>query len=454
MGVRDQMLSLILSMNEKAEIVVQSPCGRTEPFITNRIVKQGTVMGPQLCKVSTAEYGSETPGYQLGMVNIKPPVFVDDILNILGNIGDMSDAHRKAVLFSLRKRIKFGVLKCIMMIINGKKKDICPVLEIDGHILAKENKAKYVGDFFNEKGTNSDLIEDRVKKGKGKMIEVLALCEESGLGRYTVRSMFVLYEAMFIQMLIFNGQSWSHITKQNMLELERLQLKFLKLILWLPMSTPNVFIFLEYGVLPLEHEIQRRRLTYLHHILNLKDTDPAKLAYSQGLRLSHEPNWANDIKKLRERYGISVSDQEVSDMSKAKWKKIVVDRVKEVVFDDLQQELRASSKMKEVQYNQFSCQKYLQAMDAVSVRKIARLRSRTFRCKANHRSSNSSNLGCRTGCPAVETQDHLLNCKNIQGDVAELDSSVVRKVDVDCYSGAVRELLRRFDVVENWSSEK
>ena len=54
----------------------------------------------------------------------------------------------------------------------------------------------------------------------------------------------------------------------------------------------------------------------------------------------------------------------------------------------------------------------------------------------------------------METQDHLLNCKNIQGDVAELDSSVVRKVDVDCYSGAVRELLRRFDVVENWSSEK
>ena len=87
-------------------------------------------------------------------MNIKPPVFVDDILNILGNIGDMSDAHRKAVLFALRKRINFGVLKCIMMIINGKKKDICPVLEIDGHILVKENKAKYVGDYFNQNGTN------------------------------------------------------------------------------------------------------------------------------------------------------------------------------------------------------------------------------------------------------------------------------------------------------------
>ena len=102
-GVRDQMLSLILSMNEECQIVVNSPCGRTEPFTADRIFKQGTVLGPRLCKVSTAEYGSDTPGYQFGTVNIKPPIFVDDILNILGNIADMSEAHRKAVLFTLRK---------------------------------------------------------------------------------------------------------------------------------------------------------------------------------------------------------------------------------------------------------------------------------------------------------------------------------------------------------------
>ena len=76
-GIRDQMLSLILSMNEECQIVVQSPCGRTEPFKIDRIVKQGTVLGPQLCKVSTAEYGGDTPGYQLGSVNIKPPIFVE-----------------------------------------------------------------------------------------------------------------------------------------------------------------------------------------------------------------------------------------------------------------------------------------------------------------------------------------------------------------------------------------
>ena len=452
-GIRDQMLSLILSMNEECQIVVQSPCGKTEPFEIDRIVKQGTVLGPQLCKVSTAEYGGDTPGYQLGSVNIKPPIFVDDILNILGNIADMSDAHRKAVLFALRKRINFGVLKCIIMIINAKKSSVPPVLEIDGHILAEEEKAKYVGDFFNRQGTNADLIDDRIKKGKGKMISILALCEESGLGRYIVSSMIVLYKIMFIPMLISNCQGWSHITKSNFASLERLQLKFLKLILWLPMSTPNAFIFLEYGILPLEHEIQRRRMTYLHHILSLRDEDPVKLVYLEGLKLSHEPNWANNVKSLRVKYGISFSDQEVSEMSVSKWKEIVSSTVEEVVFQELLEKARSLSKVRDLEYDEFGSQRYLSTMDTFSIRKIARLRSRTFACKANQKSAHDSNLFCRAGCSETETQDHLLNCKNILGEVADIDCLFVKKEDFDCHKRSLQEVFRRMDMVESWCVE-
>ena len=116
-------------------------------------------------------------------------------------------------------------------------------------------KTKYVGDVFNHRGTNSDLIVDRVRKCTGKMISILALCEESGLGRYTVQSAILLYKTMFVQMLIFNCQGWSHLTQENLSTLQRLQLKFLNLILWLPLSTSNTFIFLEFGILPLSHEI-------------------------------------------------------------------------------------------------------------------------------------------------------------------------------------------------------
>ena len=60
-----------------------------------------------------------------------------------------------------------------------------------------------------------------------------------------------------------------------------------------------------------------------------------KLVYLQGLKLSHEPNWANDIKNMRIKYGISVSDEEVSQLSIGEWKKIVNDKVEEFVFREL-----------------------------------------------------------------------------------------------------------------------
>ena len=339
------------------------------------------------------------------------------------------------------------------MIINAKKSDLPPVLEIDGHILKQENKAKYVGDFFNKQGTNADLIEDRIKKGKGKMISLLALCEESGLGRYTVQSMILLYNRMFIPTLISNCQGWSHITKSNFISLERLQLKFLKLILWLPMSTPNAFIFLEYGILPLEHEIQRRRMNYVHHILSLKDNDPVKLTYHQMLKLSHEPNWANNVKELRLRYGISFSDNEVSEMSVTKWKNIVSNHVEEVVFQELLQQSKSLSKIRELEYEGFSCQSYLTTMDTFSIRKIARLRSRTFACKANQKSANESNMLCRAGCAEVETQDHLLNCQNIHGVVSDIDTTFVKNGDLYSYRRRLPELLRRMQVIEDWCVE-
>ena len=450
-GVRDQMLSLILSLNEESEIVVKTPCGKTEAFLVKNIVKQGTVIGPQLCKVSTAEYGSNTPGFQLGLANIKPPIFVDDILTITCNTADCYDSHEQAIFFQYRKRSKYGKTKCVMIIMNAKKADLPPVLEIEDHVMAQVNKTKYVGDIFNKQGTNSDLVEDRVREGTGKMISILALCEESGLGRYTLLIMFLLYKTMFIPMLIFNCQAWSHLSQDNLDTLQTLQLKFLKLILWLPMSTSNAFIFLEFGILPLTHEIQKRRLLFLHHIVTLSECDPVSLAYQQGLRFTHERNWANDIQKLKITYGIQASDTEVSQMSLLKWREVVTRKVELAAFNELCKARLESSKIRDIDYESFKCQTYLSKLDTVSARRIARIRSRMLVCKGNHKKSHVKNMSCRAGCNEDETQDHLLNCTKIHGEVVPLSSSFANNIEEEEENWFVlREAMRRIDNIEKF----
>ena len=449
-GVRDEMLSLILNLNEEADIIVKTPCGKTDSFSAKRIAKQGTVIGPQLCKVSTAEYGEDTPGFQLGLVNIKPPIFVDDILSMAGNAQNLHTSHEKAIYFQYRKRLQFGQSKCVVMVVNGKRGDVAPVLEIEGQVMAQVDKAKYVGDIINEKGTNSDLVDDRIRKGTGKMIDILAMCEESGLGRYRVQSILLLYHTVFVQTLISNCQGWSHITKGNLESFQKLQQKFLKLALWLPLSTSNTFIFLELGILPLTHEIQKRRLIYLHHVVTLPKEDPLSRTYYQGLRLKFERNWANDIGELRKRYGLTQTDEEISLLSYNQWKGIVSARVDEIAFSELNVSLEVSSKLINIRYDSFRCQQYLEMIDARSARRIARIRSRTLSCKRNHKDAYKD-LSCR-GCGIVEeTQEHFLNCEEIHGEVDELDLSFMFKMDdVEDNLRVLREAMRRMDTLEEF----
>ena len=75
----------------------------------------------------------------------------------------------------------------------------------------------------------------------------------------------------------------------------------------LPQATANCFIYLETGILPIEHEIYRRQFTF-HHLLNLDNDDPVKKLYYQMRELPSQKNWATSLETLKTRYNIQLSD--------------------------------------------------------------------------------------------------------------------------------------------------
>ena len=89
-------------------------------------------------------------------------------------------------------------------------------------------------------------------------------------------------------------------------ETTSIELRYLKKMLKVPQATPNSFVYLETGILPIDHEIYRRQCGFLHHILNLEEGDPVKLLYTHMRNLPDQQNWANTIYKTRLGYGIDV----------------------------------------------------------------------------------------------------------------------------------------------------
>ena len=52
-GMREKEAAVVYRMNKMARPRVGTPYGETEEIVADRIVKQGTVYGPQLCCSST-----------------------------------------------------------------------------------------------------------------------------------------------------------------------------------------------------------------------------------------------------------------------------------------------------------------------------------------------------------------------------------------------------------------
>ena len=140
-------------------------------------------------------------------------------------------------------------------------------------------------------------------------------------------------------------------------------------------------------------------------------------------------------------------------MSWSKWKEIVSCKVEATAFSELCITAMDSSKTKNVKYESFKCQRNLFKLDAKSARRIARIRSRTLVCKANHKNSYN-NLSCRAGCDEIETQDHVLNCVYIHGEVEPLYSSVAYEIDKEVNWSMLREVMRRIDSIESFMDSK
>ena len=141
--------------------------------------------------------------------------------------------------------------KCKMLTINSKKTNIT-TLTFNDNPIEHVSEFKYLGDVINSNANNKSLISQRTKNVYNKILGITAICKEICLGKYEIHVLIRLYHAIFLSTLLFNCQTWTRIRKYDIGILSVVQLKYLKQALRVPYSTPNVVVYLEMGLLPIE----------------------------------------------------------------------------------------------------------------------------------------------------------------------------------------------------------
>ena len=321
-------------------------------------------------------------GASVGQVSVNSLLFVDDCTIANTNINDTIVSHESFQRFSTSKRLESNPGKCKLMIINKKKTDSCPTLVIKGHVIKEVESVKMLGDVFNCKGNNSDLVSGKVNTCKAVIASIFAVCNEITFGMHYMRVMYLLYKTVFIPSMLFNSQAWSNISSANITTLQTSQLKCLKRMLKVPTSTPNACTFLELGVLPIKFEVQSRQLLFLKHILSLTEDDPVRKLFNEQKLFPFEKNWANNIAKVLQLYELP-NEKDINEMSKDKWRRMVKEKIKNKAWKDLMKECEMRKKTKNLIYTTFSAQSYLFSYQSDIATTIFRIRAKSTNCKEN-----------------------------------------------------------------------
>ena len=177
-GITDEKLNLLYIENQEAQISVKVNNRLTMRVSVRDIVMQGSVWGSLKCttsmdRLNKLALSDESLQYKYkGDPNIPIGVlgFVDDTLGI-SECG-INSIRKNSVINSFieTQRQELSKEKSFTVHISRKKCTVpCPVLKVHSDPMESSTSTKYLGNYISSKGGNDDTIEDRRKKGWGKV---------------------------------------------------------------------------------------------------------------------------------------------------------------------------------------------------------------------------------------------------------------------------------------------
>ena len=151
---------------------------------------------------------------------------------------------------------------------------------------------KYLGVVFKFNG-KFDLCKERLLNlGKKAMFNVIIKCRKFNL---PVDLQLDLFDKMVIPILIYGCEVWG---SENTDIIEKLHLKFCKMILNVKNGTPNVMIYGELGRYPLYIEVYTRMIKYWAKINTSYDNKLVLKMYRFCKFINEDINWCTKVKEI------------------------------------------------------------------------------------------------------------------------------------------------------------
>ena len=165
-----------------------------------------------------------------------------------------------------------------LVVNEGKTKVMCITGQNDSlHQFYYNNKElevvsyfTYLGINFTSKGITNAAVQDRLLSAEKAMFGTLTKCKQNYLPIDVSLDMF---DKMVLPCMLYGAEIWGF---NNFLDLERLQLKYIKYTLKLKKNTSTAMVYGETGILPVEYHVKYRMINFWVSLITGKQS---KISY-------------------------------------------------------------------------------------------------------------------------------------------------------------------------------
>ena len=445
-GLQNEKLALLYNVNKNVKVAVKTPVGKTPRGSIHNVIIQGDVFGPLLCSKQVDSFGKEcieenkyTYMYK-GEVEIPPLGMVDDLICV-SECGYKTTMLNSFIRFKTNeKKLQFGIEKCKKMHVGKYCQEYkCQKLSIDSwkeveviddetrmgtledihtgtEIMKKIDNEKYLGDVLSNDGRNIKNIKTRVNKGIGIVNKIISMLDVIPFGSHYFEIALVLRSSLLTSSMLCNSESWYNITVPEMKLLETVDTMLLRKILKAPKSTPIEMLYLELGCIPYQELIQKRRLMFLHYILQEDPKSMIAKFFETQRKNPTRRDWVTMVKNDLEELKINLKFEDIKVMKKSEFRAFLKRKIQDKAIEKLEQRKKSHSKVSNIQHGFLEMQTYLKPNKSQVSKEerqlIFELRSRVTEVKMNFK-TKYEDLNCKTCKIEEETQKHILECTEL-----------------------------------------
>ena len=256
---------------------------------------------------------------------------------------------------------------------------------------------------------------------------MLSILKEIGTGAYYVKTGLILRDAVLKCKLLLNCEVWHNVTQKQVQMLEKYDKLYMRRILNCHDKVATECLYLEHGKLPLQYEIMIRRFMYLWKILHLDKSELVYRVFQSQVNSPNSGDWVKLIQKDKLKINLEISDTEIEEMSKGRFKNLIKRKVQILAISDLNEAKIKHSKSQYLNSKNFKTAQYLedQRFSKKESQLLFSLRSHTLNLKMNFKNQHT-NTYCEVCQLFPETQSHILHCPQITSklNIVNLPNSV------------------------------